>query len=94
MHKHLQDMSDGHSGQEAPDGSYRFEQPVSNCSSPSGVIPIGYFLREFLLAEINTPFSLDFEEQNELHKKKSTSHSFSSTCGRNMSPYGWIFLSK
>ena len=36
---------------------------------------------------LNTPFILDFEQQNEFHKKNNNSHLLSSTCGRNISLY-------
>ena len=58
------------------------------------VIPIGYFLRKLLFAAKTTLFSRDFYQQNGLYRKKSISHSISSTCGRNMSPKDWILLSK
>ena len=38
-------------------------------------------------------FSLDFEKVHESYNKSSMLHSFSSTCGWNMSPYGQISLS-
>ena len=38
--------------------------------------------------------SFDFEKVHELYNKRSMHHSFSSTCGWNMSPHGQILLWK
>ena len=39
-------------------------------------------------------FFLDVKEQNKFYKTHIMPGYFSSTCGLNMSPYGWILLSK
>ena len=46
-----------------------------------------YNLQEVGFANLNTHFSLDFEQQNKFNKKQSISRYFSSTCGQNMNPY-------
>ena len=56
---------------------------------PGRVIPIGYILRELCFADKITYFSLDLE-----HQKNYSNLIFSFTCGRNISLYGCILLSK
>ena len=52
-----------------------------------GSFYLGVFsVSDVLLTKIK--FSLNFKQNKKNYMRKSISHSFSSTCGRNMSPYG------